>query len=429
MRPRKIPTVIAVFGLLLAAFYACAMSAQDHEQLTSLDPGYPPLAEENREALHKRLVQYFNLRYGQKLPPEKRDLADGYKIYFLRRELQALIDMYRATDEQNYLNTAKNIVHEAIYQAKANPKPLLRHGKTRGIWPCFYYSKLQKATGGHCQLDDFQGSTGFLMVARALKQAQMTGHAEITEFVEKNIVEKWLQYQPYQKSDYLGPDWPEYLMAALQGARDKREHFACICMDLHDLGASAYPYEKWAKLLTRLYLAERPCENSPLPENINIKRNVPNNWGVIKTSEYPGYVWRWTRNRIIQDTSHANRTVWLACKAYENNYIDRDRLTNFIKTLKSQIWAPEKAAFYFNNYIDGRDEPYSQMGRGRKGNVWFGWHRLAAYDQSLKDLFISMAYDLTNNAEGFPHLAQNVRMENAPLCLTAWAARLTAEEK
>jgi hypothetical protein len=42
----------------------------------------------------------------------------------------------------------------------------------------------------------------------------------------------------------------------------------------------------------------------------------------------------------------------------------------------------------------------------------------------LKDLFISLAYDLTNGGPNIPKGAQNKAMEEAPLCFYAWAARL-----
>jgi hypothetical protein len=59
--------------------------------------------------------------------------------------------------------------------------------------------------------------------------------------------------------------------------------------------------------------------------------------------------------------------------------------------------------------------------------MWFGWHRLAAYDDDLMTLFISLAYDLTNGGPNMP-LSQNKTMEEAPLCFYAWAARLLAPE-
>ena len=65
------------------------------------------------------------------------------------------------------------------------------------------------------------------------------------------------------------------------------------------------------------------------------------------------------------------------------------------------------------------------MGPGLKGNIWFGWHRLAAYDDTLKDLYISIAYDLTNGGPNV--IGQNKAMKEAQLCFFAWAARLLAE--
>ena len=94
---------------------------------------------------------------------------------------------------------------------------------------------------------------------------------------------------------------------------------------------------------------------------------------------------------------------------------------------KINILAARKGPFYFNNFIDGSDRRRPGLGSGCGGNVWFGWHRLAAYDNAVKDLFLSLAYDLTNGGPNMP-LSQNKTMENAPLCFYAWAARLLAPD-
>ena len=53
------------------------------------------------------------------------------------------------------------------------------------------------------------------------------------------------------------------------------------------------------------------------------------------------------------------------------------------------------------------------------GNVWLGWHRLAVYDDELKDLFISMAYDLTSGGNPFAEGTLNKSKRMAPMCLIA----------
>ena len=57
----------------------------------------------------------------------------------------------------------------------------------------------------------------------------------------------------------------------------------------------------------------------------------------------------------VLDTAHANRTVWLAARAYHEGLIDKAGLDMFIKTFKKQIWKPEKNPFYFANFVDGND--------------------------------------------------------------------------
>jgi hypothetical protein len=148
---------------------------------------------------------------------------------------------------------------------------------------------------------------------------------------------------------------------------------------------------------------------------------VPADWGLYH-QENGTLIWSvGLSNYITLDTSHANRTVWAACQAFEKGLLSKKvTLNNLIVSFKKNIWTAQKEPFYFNNMIDGTDPPL-KMGPSRAGNVWFGWHRLAAYDETIKELFISIAYDLTNN--GANVVGQNKGMEGQ-LCFYAWAARL-----
>jgi hypothetical protein len=196
---------------------------------------------------------------------------------------------------------------------------------------------------------------------------------------------------------------------------------------MNNLGFDEYPYRKWGEFLVELYLGERKDLSQKSPYNNILGKHAPEDWGVIPQDNNT-LVWYWTKDIIIQDTSHANRTVWLACKAYSNGLIKEQIIQGFINTFKKQIWDTSKGAFYFNNYINGSDKSVRRLGPGRKGNVWFGWNRLAAYDEQLRELFISLGYDLTNDGPNItPDNAQNKAMENAPLCLIAWAGRLIAD--
>jgi len=323
--------------------------------------------------------------------------------------------------------------------AKSNQRPLLRHNRPRGTWPCFFLKKAENQTGGHNQLCDFQGAAGFLMVADALNQAGQDGWKDIADFVEKNIVEKWLFYAPSIKPEHFqGPRSKTYLLAVLNTARDIREHFAVICMDLDKLGYRKYPYRQWAECLTNLYVGFRSDLHQSPPKAWGLGRQSPSDWGVLPRKSTGGYVWYfipdWRRKgkTAVLDTAHANRTVWLAARAYNEGLIDKAGLEMFMKTFKKQIWKPEKNLFYFANFVDGSDVAYNdpkhgKLAPGYKGHVWFGWHRLAAYDNVVKDLFLSLAYDLTNGGPNMPS-SQNKTMANAPLCFYAWAARLLAPD-
>jgi hypothetical protein len=432
-------------GILFILCLICILviispAAESNEPLPELKPQVSPLDPLNRPLLLKRLVAAFDRQYAAHLRKnESKNLSDDMAVYYLRQELQALIDMWRAAGKSAYLEQANNRVVKAIADAQSNQRSLLWRNRSRGTWPCFFLKSAESQTGGHNQLCDFQGAAGFLMVADALNQAGRDGWKDIADFVEQNIVEKWLFYAPSIKpEDFQGPRSKIYLLDVLNTARDIREHFAVICMDLNKLGYQKYPYQQWAEFLTNLYIGFRSDLRQSPPEALGLGRQAPRDWGILPLKSTGGYVWYyipdWRRKgkTAVFDTAHANRTVWLAARAYHDGLIDKAGLDMFINTFKKQIWKPEKNPFYFANFVDGSDVAYIDpkhgvLPPGYKGQVWFGWHRLAAYDDAVKDLFVSIAYDLTNGGSNMP-LSQNKTMENAPLCFYAWAARLLAPD-
>jgi hypothetical protein len=415
-------------------------AAKSGVPLPELKSQASPLDEVNRPLLLKRLIAAFDREYATHVRKNKsKNLSDDMAVYYLRQELQALIDMWRATGKSAYLEQAHNRVVKAITDAKANQRPLLRRNLPRGTWPCFFLKAAERQNGGHSQLCDFQGAAGFLMVADALRQIGLDDWKNIADFVEQNIVEKWLFYSPSIKpEDFHSSRSNIYLLDVLNTARDVREHFAVICMDLNKLGYNKYPYQQWAECLTSLYIGYRSNSRQSPPEALGLGRQAPRDWGVLPQRSTGGYVWYfipdWRRKgkTAVLDTAHANRTVWLATRAYHDGLIDKNSLDGFIKTFKKQIWKPQKNPFYFANFVDGSDIAYNDpkhgiLPPGYKGHVWFGWHRLAAYEDAVKNLFVSLAYDLTNGGPNMP-LSQNKTMENAPLCFYAWAARLLAPD-
>src|SRR4030043_148140 len=151
---------------------------------------------------------------------------------------------------------------------------------SRGNWPCFFSKTVEKSTGGHSQLNDLQGSAGFMMVATALNQAKKPGWKEIADFVENNIIEKWLYFNPNMTFEKLtGSQSNIYILAVLDSSRDKREHFAGVCLDLSELGYQKYPYRDWSKFLFDIYLTERTSLNEPYP-NVLYRSKVPADWGL-----------------------------------------------------------------------------------------------------------------------------------------------------
>jgi len=433
--------VISIAALAIAAF-GVRVSAQTDPAasemlLPSLNPDLPASAEENLPLLYQRLLMAFAGDYGTYLiEHQNRDLSDGMTVYYLRQELQALTDMWQATGKNTYLDMAADLTLRAIQAATDQRRPLLWHDESRGDWPCFYLESVQAQTGGHSQLCDFQGCAGFLNVARILQQVNRPEWEPIADFVERQVVEKWLYYKPSitARDMKAGPNSARNLLVVLNAARDVREHFACICLDLHHLGRRDYPYDTWANLLIELYLTPRYDPNQPAPYQGKIPDRIPANWGLFARSTADGQIWlavpnydpaRWFEPT---DTSHANRVAWLAAKAYAEGLVTQEVVTGLVNTFRYQIWAPDKGPFYFNNFVDGSDGEMNGLSSGRGGNVWFGWHRLAAHDDGLKALFLDMAYDLTAGGRNLPYGAQNKSMVNAQTCLEAWAARLLADE-
>jgi hypothetical protein len=429
-------------GLLIVCMLSlpslAGASVQTYEiALPVLNPTYSPVAVENRPLLLDRLIMAFGRDYAAYyLRNQDRRFNDGMTVYYLQRELQAFIDMYRATGYSAYLDQATNLTLQAIAEATADPRMLIWHGEPRGEWPCFYLDKVYSETGGHNQLCDFQGSAGFLIVARVLQEINLPAWKEIADFVERDVVEKWLYYTPAVTKEHLqGPESNRYLLAVLNSGRDVREHFACICLDLHKLGYDRYPYRRWAALLVDLYLTPRYDANQVAPYQDEVPDRIPDDWGLYDRTEET-YVWLsiphygFDPNVTTEalDTSHANRTVWLAARACEEGLIGKDVVLSLTNTLRFRIWTPANGPFYFTNYADGTDDELNGLDAGRGGNVWFGWHRLAAYDPDLEDLFLSIAYDLTNGGPNLPRGAQNKTMQDAPLCLEAWAARLLSSQ-
>jgi len=435
--PRPAIFLSLLIFLLLSVGTSAQTSTVTYEVvLPSLNPDLSLLAEENLPVLSDRLMLAFGRDYGTYLMNHQgRSLHEGMAVYYLRQELQGFIDMWRATGKSAYLSQAKILSLQAIHEATAQPLPLLWHGEFQGAWPCFYLESVQAQTGGHNQLCDFQGAAGFLMVARALRQLNEPEWKEIADFVEGQVVKKWLFYKPSITSDQLtGSKSDRYILTVLNAARDVREHFAGICLDLHQLGYRDYPYRQWGELLIDLYLTPRYDPNEAAPHQAELLDRVPGNWGLFVHTTPEGDIWlsvpNYDPNKPGEpmDTSHSNRTVWLAARAHSEGLIDSYVINGLVNTLRFEVWAPEKGPFYFNNYVDGSDGEMNGLLNGRGGNVWFGWHRLAAYDEDLAILFLSMAYDLTDGGENLPEGAQNKAMVNAATCLEAWATRLLAAQ-
>ena len=214
-------------------------------------------------------------------------------VYHLQRELQACVDMWRATGSSTYLEQATDLALCAVEEARENPRPLMWHGESRGEWPCFYLDTVAAQTGGHSQLCDFQGAAGFLSCGPGpATSSTCPTSRQIADFVEQDIVRKWLYYKPSIKPEHLtGPESRHVPPGRPELRRAVREHFACICLDLHAMGYDSYPYRDWAKLLIDLYLTPRYDPGQPAPYEDLMPERIPRDWGLPVVTTADGVVW------------------------------------------------------------------------------------------------------------------------------------------
>ena len=402
---------IAALALMLTG---CANADEGAPTKTSADPAALIFAFDRELS-----------RYPLAAPRKKLEAND---VYHLRRGLQSLVDAWRATGKRAYLQRAHSLVTSAIAAAERNPCTMRRRGKALKTWPCFRQRSLDQKTGGHSQLADFQGATGFLLVALALQEAGDPGWQEIADFVEASIVEKWLNYSFRFPKSRLGSSQERMLPNVLNRNRDNRENAADVFLSLSELGRDARPYRAWGEALVETYLAPRANLSAAPPRTAFARAARPTDWGLVPVKETGGLKWYWNQGGAlrVQDTSHANRTVWLATRAYALELVDRELITSLVRTLKAQIWKRGTSRFAFANYVDGSNQDVGSLGPGRAGNLWFGWHRLAAHDDELRRLFIELAEALSYGGGGIPP-SQNKAMAEARLCYLAWGARLAAE--
>jgi hypothetical protein len=109
----------------------------------------------------KRLVSAFEREYAEYQRTVASWEMNAVEVYHLRRGVQALVDMWRATGNRTYLRRAHDLTLRAMQAAQATPRPMHRGSTSHGEWPCFFHPDVEKVTGGHSQGSDFQGASGF----------------------------------------------------------------------------------------------------------------------------------------------------------------------------------------------------------------------------------------------------------------------------
>ena len=142
---KTIFVIYLLAGLIPNRILATSSVVDFKNKIPLLNPTISPLDPANRDLLFKRLIATFDYKYEiRHLKNSDKNLADSYTVYYLRRELQALIDMWRATDNPAYLEQAKKLVFKAIADAKSNQHQLLWRNQSRGNWPCFFSKAIEE---------------------------------------------------------------------------------------------------------------------------------------------------------------------------------------------------------------------------------------------------------------------------------------------
>ena len=94
--------LLVLFSICISAVICPA--AESNEPLPELKSQVSPLDPLNQPLLFKRFVAAFDRQYAVHLRKnESKNLSDDMAVYYLRQELQALIDMWRATGKSAYL--------------------------------------------------------------------------------------------------------------------------------------------------------------------------------------------------------------------------------------------------------------------------------------------------------------------------------------
>ncbi len=274
--------------------------------------------------------------------------------YFLAYCIDGLVSMWRATDDDTYLDTTLGLIDDTIADARARADGFLYwsgpyEGNTYPLWDSYYWRIVATLVR---LLDDAPD-----VRARGDYQAQ---YEALLAFTEQHIWDKWLDGEWGGSGNFY------------RSRTHMASHWARIGLELHAVtGEAAY-----LDVFDRVSHGEMPGRPSNLRNQF-----APN------PAQPAAYVWSSEWNETpgagtVQDTSHAGAIVSFVSTAVElGQYWTTDDLDALSETMNTVVWEASLEGGYHRNVdgtTDAGDTPYA-VGGGLGGRMheWFvlGRHR------------------------------------------------------
>ncbi len=317
----------------------------------------------------------------------------GAFLYNLQYAVDGVLSMYEATGDREVLNTAILYVTNVMNEAE-----VIEDGyyESDGFldWETLSGGKPMSRRQGTL-LHDFQFASPMSRLARIIHEdvrlqddAQLQGFGDtLTEFVEQQIVVKWLDFR-YQR------EWLEGFYAKNGYWTDKATHIINICHNL-----------------TSIQGEDTACDGIEQSLGEHFKNQL-----VIEDDG--AYVWGlydpWPRGffNLSPDTAHESRVVTMITNLGPDNVVfDQTDIWHLGKTFTERIWngrtdwedrAGVQESPWFHNYIDGSDDNYSNYSfylagtEGMNGLIYDGWVKLGQFipeAQLASDALLSYIQD------------------------------------
>ena len=283
--------------------------------------------------------------------------------YFFAYCIDGLVSMWRATGDNDYLDTSLRLIENTVDDAVLRgdgfrywPGP--NDGSTHPLWDSYYWRQvthLLRVMHGHPELlamNDYQAR-----------------YEALLEFSTRDIWDKW-------ESDGLGNLYRSRTHMA--------SHWARIGMDLFLITGE----ERYRVVFDNISHGTMPNYPSNLREHFIDNPEVP---GAFTWSQ----VWGDAPSESIQDTSHAGAIVsFINEAAGQEVYWTSADVDALIQTLLVVVWDPALGGAYHQN-VDGTDTtsgaftgPYGLPGRlGGRLHEWLHLGRHSAEIQERMETF------------------------------------------